>query len=170
MDVIELSVITIEAPSWNPNSMDGDMISYLSRSIRRYGFLVPLVVRAVDNGRYEMVGGAQRLAVIKALGFKEAPCVVVTADGSEARLLSQALNRIQGEDDLGPRAELVREVLSDLPEAEVLGLLPESTHSLNALVSLGQENIADHIQAWDKAQAARLKHLEPIRKHLTLEM
>ncbi len=61
---------------------------------------------------------------------------------------------------MGLRAELVREVLKDLSEAEVLGLLPESTCSLNALVSLGQENIADHLQAWDQAQAAKLQHLQ----------
>ena len=101
MEVVELPVITIEAPCWNPNAMDDDMVSHLFRSIQRYGFLVPLVVRAMDNGRYETVGGAQRLAVIKDLGFEQAPCVVVSADGAEARLLSQALNRIQGEDDLG---------------------------------------------------------------------
>ena len=160
MEVIELPVNTIQAPPWNPNSMDGGMVARLSHSIERYGFLVPLVVRAVDNGRHETVGGAQRLAVIKALGFKHAPCVVVTTDGSDARLLSQALNRIQGEDDLGLRSELVREILKDLPEAEILGLLPESAHSLNALASLGQEGIADYLQKWDQAHAARLSHLQ----------
>ena len=101
MEIVEISVINIDAPSWNPNRMDDDMIARLFRSIQRYGFLVPLVVRAMDNGDYETIGGAQRLAVIKALGFKQVPCVVVAAEGSEARLLSQVLNRIQGEDDLG---------------------------------------------------------------------
>ena len=87
MDVIELPVIAIEAPTWNPNVMDDAMVSHLARSIQRYGFLVPLVVRPVDHGRYETVGGAQRLSAIKALGYEQAPCVVVDADGSNARLL-----------------------------------------------------------------------------------
>jgi len=159
VEVVELKVSIIQEPSWNPNAMDDDMISHLCHSIQRYGFLVPLVVRAMGNGRFETVGGAQRLAVIKSLGFEHAPCVVVTADGTEALLLSQALNRIQGEDNIGLRAELVREVLKDLPESDILDLLPESTHSLNAMVTLGEENIADHLQAWDKTQAAKLKHL-----------
>ena len=159
MEVVDLQVSMIQEPSWNPNTMDDAMVSHLSRSIQRYGFLVPLVVRAMDIGNYETVGGAQRLAVIKSLGFEHAPCVIVTADGSEARLLSQVLNRVQGEDNIGLRAELVREVLKDFPEAELLGLLPESTHSLKALVSLGEDDIVDHLQAWDKAQAAKLKHI-----------
>ena len=104
MQTVDLRLEQIRPASWNPNAMDDAMVSHLSHSIQRYGFLVPLVVRAMDNGRYETVGGAQRLSVLNGLGFKQAPCVVVEADGVEARLLSQALNRIQGEDNIGLRA------------------------------------------------------------------
>ena len=38
-------------------------------------------------------------------------------------------------------------------------MLPESIESLNALVSLGQGNMARSLESWDQAQAARLKHL-----------
>jgi len=85
---------------------------------------------------------------------------VVEADNSQAALLSQALNRIQGEDDLGLRAELLREVMAKLPEADVLAILPETARSLQALTSMGQEDMAAHLQAWQKAQGARLKHFQ----------
>ena len=114
----------------------------------------------MDYGRYKTVGGAQRIAVIKALGFKQAPCVVVTADGSEARLLSQALNRIQGEDDLGLRAELMREVLDMVSQETVFSLLPETAESLQSLASMGKQTMADYLQNWQQGQAARLKHLQ----------
>ena len=160
MEIVQILVILIQAAPWNPNVMNGDMAAHLTRSIKTFGFLVPLVVREMTNGLYETVGGAQRLTAMETLGYEEAPCVVVTADDAQARLLSQALNRIQGEDDLGLRAELVREVLKDIPEEEVLGLLPESAASLKALANLGQEDMAEQIQAWDKAQAAKLKHVQ----------
>ena len=160
MEVVEIPIITIQAPPWNPNTMDEAMFSHLSYSIRRFGCQIPLVVRVIEQGIYETVGGAQRLSVIKTLGFELAPCVVVTADDSEARLLSQALNHIQGEDDLGLRAELVRKILKDIPEAEVLDLLPESSHSLHILSSLGQEDMANYLQTWEQAQEARLRHLQ----------
>ena len=57
------------------------------------------------------------------------------------------------------RAQLIREVLETRSQEEVLSLLPETTQTLNSLVSLGQDNIADHLQAWDQARAAKLKHL-----------
>ena len=74
--------------------------------------------------------------------------------------MAQALNRIQGEDDLGLKAELVREILKSLPKVEVLALLPETAETLQALSSLGQESMADYLQNWQLAQAARLKHLQ----------
>ena len=40
-----------------------------------------------------------------------------------------------------------------------MSLLPDSSESLTALVSLGEADMAQHLQAWDQAQAARLRHL-----------
>ncbi len=159
MKIIDLPISAIAPSPWNSNEMDEAMKSHLVRSIERFGLVVPLVVRLVRRGRYETVGGAQRLAVLQGTGVTTAPCVVVKADDGEARLLSQALNRIAGDDNLGLRAELMREVLKALPEEEVLAILPESAESLRALSSLGKEDIAEQLRAFERGQAARLRHL-----------
>ena len=160
MQLINLSIDSIVAADWNPNQMEPVMASRLSNSIQRFGLVAPLVVRQIYVDRYETIGGAQRLRIVQELGFSNVPCVVVNADGAEARLLSQCLNRIAGEDELGSKAELIRELLSSLPEEEVTKLLPETTESLSALASLGQEEMATHLLAWQAAQKARLKHLQ----------
>jgi ParB family transcriptional regulator, chromosome partitioning protein len=136
------------------------MHSRLRRSIQRFGLVVPLVVRPLGNDQFETIGGAQRLAILRELDMHPVPCVVVEADDPNARLLSQALNRIQGEDDLGLRAELIKEVLITLPQEEVLQLLPETAQSLQVMASLGQETMADYLKNWQNAQGARLKHLQ----------
>ena len=41
----------------------------------------------------------------------------------------------------------------------MLSILPETTESLNELASLGTANLSEHLQAWQEAQAARLRHL-----------
>ena len=50
---------------------------------------------------------------------------VVNLDDTHAQLLAQALNHIGGEGNLGLKAELMREVLADLPEEQVLSALQE---------------------------------------------
>jgi len=159
MQLVDLPIGSLTPAQWNANVMTLEMKAHLRRSIRRFGVVVPLVVRRTGD-RYETIGGAQRLAVLQELGFTPVPCVIVQADDAEARLLSQALNRIAGQDDLALRAQLLQEVLTHLCQEEVLALLPESAESLKALVSLGQEDMADYLPAWQQAQAARLKHLQ----------
>jgi ParB family transcriptional regulator, chromosome partitioning protein len=160
MKVVDVLVKQIHAAVWNPNQMSEAMHSRLRCSIQRFGLVVPLVVRPIGDDCYQTIGGAQRLAVLKESGVDPAPCVVVEADDANARLLAQALNRIQGQDELGLQAELIREVLQSLPQEEVLRLLPETAQSLQALASLGQETMADCLKNWQNAQSARLKHLQ----------
>ena len=159
MKVTELPLEQLIDAPWNPNQISPAMLLRLKQSIRRYGFVENLVVRKSTDCYYEVLGGNQRLKVLKELGHSSVSCVVVDLDDAQARLLAQALNSIQGEDDLGQRAELMRRVLETASQEDVLALLPETAESLNALVSLGQADIASHLQAWQQAQTARLRHL-----------
>ena len=149
----------IEAP-WNPNFMGEEMFGRLRRSFQWIGQMIPLVVRQIEPGLYETIGGAKRLAVLNEMKVTTVPVVIVDADDVEARLLCQALNRISGDDDLGMRAQLMREVLETRSQEEVLALLPETVESIASLVSLGQEDMATYLEAWEQAQTARLKHLQ----------
>jgi ParB family chromosome partitioning protein len=69
------------------------------------------------------------------------------------------MNHIHGDDDLGLRAELIREVMQVLPESEVLAVLPETLDGLKGMASLGQETVAGYLQNWQKAQAIRLRNI-----------
>jgi len=140
--------------------MDEGMMARLRKSIQRYGVVENLVVRPLGDGIYEVLSGNQRLKVLMELGVETAPCVVVELDDAQARLLAQALNRIQGEDNLGLRAEAVRTILTSIPEADLLGLLPETAASLTALASMGQQTMSEYLENWQQAQAARLRHLQ----------
>ena len=87
------------------------------------------------------------------------PCVVIEADEAGARLLGQALNHIAGSDNLGLRAQVLRDLLESLPQQEILHLLPETSASLAALINLGEQSIAQALQQWERLQKARLRHL-----------
>ena len=160
MQIIDMQMTQLHPACWNPNRIDDAMVKRLKESITRYGLVQSLVVRAVESGGYEVLSGNQRLDVLRSMGYTQVPCVVVEVGDAHARLLAQALNRIQGEDNLGLKAELVRDILKSLPKEDVLALLPETAESLQVLSSLGQENMAHYLQNWHRAQAAKLKHLQ----------
>ena len=46
-----------------------------------------------------------------------------------------------------------------IPEDEIIAVLPETEQSLQALAHLNQDNLVAHLQAWEVARRARLRHL-----------
>ena len=160
MKIIELPIKSLREAPWNANRMNKQMLAHLKESINCYGLVENLVVRRLPDDSYEVISGNQRLKLLAELGYSSVPCVVVKAGDAHARLLSQALNHIQGEDDLWRRAELLRKVLEEMPEAEVAAILPGTMGSLALLASLGQEDIARYLQNREQAQKARLRHLQ----------
>jgi len=159
MNTVELPISLISPAKWNSNEMDENMLQRLRRSVERFGLVVPLVVRCIDKDQYETIGGAQRLKVLIEMNIKKVLCLIVEADNAEARLLSQALNHIQGNDNLGLRAEVLRNVLASIPPSEVASILPETFRSLEDATKENQEDLDSYLEAWGDKNRLRLHHL-----------
>jgi len=160
MKPVDISLTELRPAPWNPNQMNQTMMERLRESISKYGLVEPLVARKTDEAQYEVLSGNQRLRVLEDLDFKSVPCVIVELDDARAMLLAQALNSLRGEDDLALKGALLKEILSSVPEDEVLSLLPETTESLKSLSMINEADLAEHLKAWEEAQVARLRHMQ----------
>jgi ParB family transcriptional regulator, chromosome partitioning protein len=160
MKTVEIPIEKIFAAPWNANFMDARTIQRLRESISMYGLIQPLVVRQISKLQYEVMSGNQRLKVLKENNFTRVPCVIVDIDDAEAMLLAQALNGIHGEDDLAMKGAMLNRILTSIPKEKVLLLLPETAESLSALSTIGQDDLAEHLKAWQQAQSGRLKHMQ----------
>ena len=158
MEIIELPIEALNEAAWNVNQVDEAMMQRLRTSIGKYGLVQNLVVRQIANS-YEVLSGNHRLRLLHELLIKKVPSVVVDVDDAHARLLAQALNHVHGDDDLGLRAELIREVMQVLPEEEVLAILPDTMDGLKGMANLGQETMAGYLKNWEKARSVRLRNL-----------
>jgi len=175
MEIVDVPIELLREASWNPNEADEATLRRLAASLGRFGTVLPLVVRQLDDA-YEVIGGNQRLRLYRQQGVATVPCVEVQADDVQARLLAQALNAIHGQDDLNKKAALVRDLLASMPEDEVATILPDTVESLRALASLGQatpQSFAEALIAWEKAKAVRLERLSfpftPAQKEIVEE-
>lgn len=96
-----------EAP-YNPRvKLESGMPEWekLKRSIERFDNIVPLVWNERTGN---LVGGHQRLAVLKSLGRKKADVSVVNISEEEEKILNIALNKIKGRWDYDKLGELLK--------------------------------------------------------------
>ena len=91
----------------NPNqprkAFDEETLASLTASVRELGVLQPLLVRPVDEGRYQLVAGERRLRAAKRAGLPTVPVVVRTVDDTAS--LEHALVENLHRQDLNPLEE-----------------------------------------------------------------
>ncbi len=62
----------------------GDQRDELRESIRNHGILVPLIVRPLAGGGYQIIAGKNRRSVAEELGYTSVPCIIRELDDDEA--------------------------------------------------------------------------------------
>ena len=73
----ELSVTSIEPNAKQPRHVfDEEALDELKTSIREVGFLQPIVVRELDEGKYELVMGERRWRAAQAIGRETIPAII----------------------------------------------------------------------------------------------
>lgn len=116
---------------------------HLVQSIQEFGLVEPIIWNEKTGN---VVGGHQRLEVLRYLGYDTAPCSIVNLDDYDEKLLNIALNKIQGEWDY----EKLEEILKDL-ETEVAELSGFSADEI-ALILADNEDLLDEdfdYSEWD---------------------
>ncbi len=146
----------------NSNVMPPDLQEKLRAHIKRTGRYPFLVVRPhpTEPGRFQVLDGHHRVAILRELGHTEARCDVWDVDDHEAKLLLATLNRLQGQDVPIRRAELIHELLGEMSAEDLAGLLPETDKQLEELHAL-LEFPADEVAAFLEEQAAEAEKVLP---------
>jgi len=110
MHIEKIPIDHLRAAEYNPRKdlKAGDPeFEKLRRSIEQFGYVEP----AIWNKRTgNVVGGHQRIKVLRHLGYTEADCVVVDLDKAQEKALNIALNKISGEWDVSGLTALLKDL------------------------------------------------------------
>ena len=113
MELRKIKISELNASEYNPRTMlrPGDPeFDKLERSIEYYGEVEPIVWNEKTGN---VVGGHQRLAVLKHLGKTETTVSVVNMDLDKEKLLNIALNKVKGTWDRTKLEDMLREFEPD---------------------------------------------------------
>ncbi|HLF79726.1 MAG TPA: site-specific DNA-methyltransferase [Dehalococcoidia bacterium] len=115
LQVVEISIDDLRPDPTNPRRISNDQLEALTRSLKEYGFVQPVLARREDK---TVIGGHQRLLAARRLGYKTVPVIFLDLTLEQARVLNLGLNKISGEWD----QELLARLLADLKPIEEIDL------------------------------------------------
>lgn len=98
MEIRKIETSKLIPATYNPRKdLRPDDAEYIKirNSIENFGYVSPLII----NKDMTVIGGHQRLKVLKELGFTELECIIVDLDKTQEKALNIALNKIQGDWD-----------------------------------------------------------------------
>lgn len=113
MEIVNIKIGKLNPAEYNPRlDLQPADKEYqdIKRSVVEFGLVEPLVI----NKDMTVIGGHQRLKVLRDLNFSTVPCIIVDLDKQKEKMLNIALNKISGDWD---RAKL-KDILEELDTGE----------------------------------------------------
>ena len=113
MEIKELSLKELKPAAYNPRKKlkKGDKeYEKIKQSLLKFGYVDPIIV----NKDMTVIGGHQRLTVLKDLDYETAKCVIVNLPKEDEKALNIALNKITGQWD----EALLADLLLDLQDSD----------------------------------------------------
>lgn len=120
MIVEKIKIEKLVPATYNPRkelTPNDDEYKKIKNSILEFGYVDPIII----NKDYTVIGGHQRLNVLKELGYKEVECIVVDMNKTKEKALNIALNKISGEWDNDKLEKLLYELQGDEYDVTLTG-------------------------------------------------
>ena len=114
IEIKELPLKELKPAAYNPRKKlkKGDKeYEKIKQSLLKFGYVDPIIV----NEDLTVIGGHQRLTVLKDLDYETAKCVIVDLPKEDEKALNIALNKITGQWD----EALLADLLLDLQESDL---------------------------------------------------
>jgi len=159
MQIERLKVEDLKPADYNPRKKlkPGDKeFEKLKNSIEEFGYVEPIILNKRTN---TVVGGHQRLEVMKHLGYTEVDCVIVDLDEQKEKALNIALNKISGEWD----NELLTDLLKELDQEGIVSITGFETEELDALFAGTEYNVSE--DTFDVGEALEQIDNKPYTKY-----
>jgi DNA modification methylase len=120
LDFKKIRISDLKPAAYNPRKdlKPGDPeFEKIKNSIIEFGYVEPIIV----NDDLSVIGGHQRIKVLKELGYDEIECVVIDVDKTKEKALNIALNKISGEWDSEALSKLLDELNQEDYDIELTG-------------------------------------------------
>lgn len=143
----------LDPNGWNPNEQDDETFLKEKTSIRRFGFVVPIIVRP-SGKRFEIIDGEHRWRAAIELGLTEIPVHDIgPIPDYEAEQLTIILNELRGKPNEKKLATSLKRLLASDTLDRLTEVLPYSKEQFGKIAKLPEFD-------WGKLQKANQERSE----------
>ena len=156
MNIQKIRIENLKPADYNPRKNlkpEDEEYQKIKKSITEFGCVEPIIV----NADMTVIGGHQRLKVLKELGYEEVECVVLDLDKNKEKALNIALNKITGEWDNAKLEELLAELNETDIDMDITGFSFDEIDDMLKDITGSKEDDFDAEQALNEIE-------EPITK------
>lgn len=156
MNIQKIKIESLKPAEYNPRKdlkPEDEEYQKIKKSITEFGYVAPVIV----NSNMTVIGGHQRLKVLKELGYTEVECVVVDLDQEKEKALNIALNKISGDWDNDKLEELLAELKQTDIDMDITGFSFDEVDNILKDITGSKEDDFDLDQALEEIE-------EPITK------
>ena len=137
-EIKKISISDIVPNRFQPRTVFNDeKITELAQTIHTHGIIQPIVVRAYEQGKYEIIAGERRFRAMQKLGWDMAPAIIKEFSDTETASVALIEN-------------LQREELTPIEEAVAYGKLIElhqlTQEALAQRLGIGQSTVANKLR------------------------
>ncbi len=151
---LSVGVDKLRANEWNPNVQDPETFRKELASIRRFGFVQPIIVRPSDGGMYEIIDGEHRWKAAQELGMTEVPIFDVgRISDHEAMQLTVILNELRGKPEEKKLGEILKNLLASDTLDRLTEVMPFTKEQYGKIAKLPEFD-------WDKLQKSNQERAE----------
>lgn len=146
MNIQKINIEKLKAAEYNPRKdlkPEDEEYQKIKKSILEFGYVAPIIV----NSDMTVIGGHQRLKVLKELGYKEIECNIVDLDKAKEKALNIALNKISGEWDNAKLEELLAELKNEDIDMDITGFSFDEVDNILKDITGSKEDDFDIDQA-----------------------
>lgn len=114
MNIQKINILKLKPSEYNPRKdlkPEDEEYKKIKNSILEFGYVSPIII----NSDMTVIGGHQRLKVLKELGYEQIQCIIVNLDKNKEKALNLALNKISGEWD----DEKLEQILAELKKTDI---------------------------------------------------
>lgn len=142
MELIKYNIEELKRAEYNPRkelTPEDKEYQKIKNSIEQFGYVEPIII----NKDKTIIGGHQRLNVLKDLGYNEVECIEVDLDKTKEKALNIALNKITGEWDYSKLGDLLLELDSENFDLELTGFEDFEIENILAPINFDENNLDD---------------------------